>query len=70
MTDEESTLFYIGAALYLDIDSDDLDRALATRGLTVADNSVEECRSAIREMYPQRFAAGKGAGPGQEHRRN
>jgi hypothetical protein len=70
MTDKESTLFYVGAAIYLDLDSDEIDRALATRGLSIAGNSVEECRNAIREMFPQRFAAGKGAGPGQEHRRN
>lgn len=58
MDTELQVLFYVGAALYLDLDSDEVDIILAAAGLAVEINSVEECRDAIRVHFPERHARG------------
>lgn len=59
MTEHERVLFYTGAALYLDLESDEIDAALARAGLDTTRNTVQECRDAIKRLYPARFAYGK-----------
>lgn len=59
MNKREQGLFYTGAALYLRLDSDEIDVALARHGLSVRTDSVEDCRDAIRNEYPERYEAGK-----------
>lgn len=58
MTEKEQELFYIGAAFYLDLDSGQVDRALGVAGMNVRDNTVAECRKAVRECYPAGYQRG------------
>jgi len=57
MDKRERELFYVGAALFLRLDSDEVDDVLARYELSVQRDSVEACRNAIREEYPERFEA-------------
>lgn len=41
-------LFYIGAALCLDLDSDEVDAILAGSGLALEKDGIEVCRNTIR----------------------
>lgn len=59
MTEHERALFYTGAAIYLDLESDEIDTALARAGLDPTRNTVQECRDAIKRLYPARFEMGK-----------
>ena len=43
--------FYIGAAIYMDFDSDEVDYLLKRAGLTVDQSSLEECRKVIRKAF-------------------
>jgi hypothetical protein len=55
MTEREQDLFYIGAALFLNLDSAEVDIILATVKLTVEASSVTECRKVIRAHFPGRY---------------
>lgn len=49
MTEKEKTAFYIGAAIYKDLDSDEVDRILQASGLHPDVHPVADCRNAINE---------------------
>jgi hypothetical protein len=53
--------FYIEAALGLNLDSDEVDDALATRGLNAQFNTLEKCRAALKAAYPERYRLGRTA---------
>lgn len=56
MTEKEQKLFYVGAAIFLDLDSTEVDDALSAKNLTVESNSVSECTECIRRCFPERFS--------------
>jgi hypothetical protein len=56
--------FYVGAAIYLNLDSIEVDAALAEQGLVLTEDTIAECRDAIRDAYPERYEAGRQAAPG------
>lgn len=55
----EQAAFYVGALLYLDLESDEVDDILAAADLDVHTNTVAECREAIKLAYPKRYELGK-----------
>lgn len=55
MNERERDLFYIGASLFLNLDSDEVDTILATVKLTVEASSAAECREVIRAHFPERY---------------
>jgi len=55
MNEGEQDLFYIGASLFLNLDSGEVDVILAASKLTVETNSVLECREVIRAHFPERY---------------
>ena len=61
MDERQREAFYVGAALYLDLDSDEVDEALAVRGLSARFDTLEKCRAALREAYPDRYRLGRTA---------
>ena len=52
MDKKSAEAFYVGAALFLDLDSDEVDVVLADHGLSVEANSVEDCRACILNYKP------------------
>lgn len=48
MDKKQQDSFYIGAALFQDLDSDEVDDILVGVGLTAKSGSVVECKAAIR----------------------
>jgi hypothetical protein len=53
MDKTEQAGFYVGAAIYKDLDSDEVDLILAAEGLNIETNSVKECKDAInRNLHP------------------
>ena len=61
MDERQREAFYVGAALYLDLDSDEVDMALAKRGLDARLNTLEKCRAALKDAYPDRYRLGRTA---------
>ena len=57
------TLFYVGAALYLDLESSEVDAILAERGLALAEDNIDECREVIRRARPEAYQAGRALNP-------
>jgi len=55
--------FYWGAAVYLDLDSDEVDDDLAEMGLTLTEGTIKQCREALIARYPDRWAAALTRGP-------
>lgn len=55
MNEREQDLFYIGASLFLNLDSTEVDIILATVKLAVETSSVTECRGIIRAHFPERY---------------
>ena len=47
--------FYIGAAIFLDLDSEETDEVLREAGLSLERNSFRECRDAILKKFPERW---------------
>lgn len=47
MTDNEQTAFYVGAALYRDLDSFEVDQILAAAGLDIDAASIADCCAAV-----------------------
>jgi hypothetical protein len=64
MTKIEQDAFYVGASLYLGLDSNEVDDALAKAGLDVNTNTSKECTEVIKIAYPTRYEFGKRLGPG------
>lgn len=63
MTERERELFYIAAALYLDLDSDQVDQILAAAGLDPEADPLPACRAAVRAAVGrQTWEAGAAAG--------
>lgn len=62
MQENEKWPFVIGAAIYMDFDSEDVDRILAEHDLNIDDNTLEECKHVIRAAY---FATPGPIGPMQ-----
>jgi len=52
MDKKTTEAFYVGAAIYLDLDSCDVDRILAEHNLSTDDDTVEACRDCIRQHRP------------------
>lgn len=49
MTNKDKVAFYVGAALYKDLESDEVDRILQAAGLHPDVHSVAQCREAINK---------------------
>ena len=74
MDKRERTLFYVGAALYLDLESAQVDAILARAGLDPEADTLADCRAAVkaavsREAWERGAADGRllfdgDAGPG------
>lgn len=62
MTESERDKFYILAAVYLDLDSDEVDDCLAASGLSSERDSFAQCRHAVKQMYPDHFERGRQLG--------
>jgi hypothetical protein len=58
---DDVTLFYVGAALYLDLDSSRVDYNLACAGIELTADNIPEARKIIKQMYPDRYAAAREA---------
>jgi len=56
MNTKDQELFYIGAAVYLGLDSDEVNAALVRYDLTTEGNTAAECKEGIRKQYPIRVA--------------
>jgi hypothetical protein len=66
MDDQDAAAFYMGAAMFLDLDSDEVDHVLAKMGLSVQANSARECRDALAQLYPDRYERGRVLGQRQQ----
>jgi len=55
MDEKQQELFYVGAVIYLNLDSTEVDNMLNNAGLSVENNSVAECREVIRKHFPERY---------------
>lgn len=53
MDKETLERFYVGAAMYLDLDSDQVDAILEQAGLDPETDSLESCRVAVRAAVPR-----------------
>jgi excisionase family DNA binding protein len=63
MEQRERELFYTGAALYLNLDSEQVDAILIRAGLDTKTGTVTECRAAVRKTVSrQTWEAGAAAG--------
>lgn len=49
MNEAEQTLFYTGAAFYLDLEDGEIDAILARAGLSAETDALAACRAAVRE---------------------
>jgi hypothetical protein len=56
MNQKDQEAFYTGAAIYLNLDSIEVDELLATRGLSTEFDSVKKCTAVIKAAYPDRWA--------------
>lgn len=63
MDGKERDAFYIGAALFVNLDSAEVDSILADAGLSTENDSVAVCRSAIRVRFPLLYEVGLVAEP-------
>lgn len=52
MDKQTATAFYFGAAIYLDLDSPEVDHILDEHGLSVQDDTIEACRDCIWQHRP------------------
>lgn len=55
MDQKTQEAFYIGAAVYLNLDSDEVDHILGQAGLNVDEHSARQCRQAVKDAEPERF---------------
>lgn len=51
MNEKQATAFYYGAATFMDLDSDEVDRILSENGLTIEANTVQECLACVRANH-------------------
>jgi len=52
MDKDTAAIFHDGAALFLDLDSPEVDRILAQHGLSTGVDTLEACRACIRQHRP------------------
>lgn len=63
MSASQVDLFYIGAAVYLDLDSVEIDQILEARGLELTEDTIAECRAAVQAAELTRYEAGRDLDP-------
>lgn len=56
MNAKDQETFYLGAAVYLGLDDDEVDTVLAKRSLTIKENTAAECKKGIEIQFPTQIA--------------
>ena len=54
MNERTQAAFYIACALYINLDSDEVDELLKDHGLSAKTNTLDECRKCVKDRYPDR----------------